>query len=115
MAARKPARRPPAFDLITVVAQRRDERKVLEAAEKAGARGATYFYGRGTGVRQRFGFRGSLIEAEKVVVLIATPPRSTRTIVKAVSKAAELDKPARGFLYVQKIRGVVGYVGGLGG
>ena len=99
-----------AVDLVTVVAQHKDEQKVLDAALKAGAPGATYFYGRGTGVRQRLGFLGSLIEAEKVVIVMAVSSDKTDAVVEAVTQAAGLNLPGNGFLCVQKLDHAVGMV-----
>jgi len=92
------------LDLITIIVQHKDEDRVLDAAMKAGAPGATYFYGRGTGVRQRLGFFGNFIESEKVVFMMAAPTEKTHAIVEAVTKAAGLDKPGSGFVCVQKVQ-----------
>lgn len=97
------------LDLVTIVIQYKDESKVIDAILKAGAPGATYYYGRGTGVRQRLGLLGRLIEAEKVVVLTAVPPDKTEAVVKAATAAACLDKPGNGFLCVQRASQVVGF------
>ena len=85
------------------------EKKVLDAALKAGVPGITYFYGRGTGVRQRLGFLGRLIEAEKLILLTAVTPDKTDAVVKAVTEVASLDKPGNGFICVQKVEQVVGF------
>ena len=98
----------PELDLITVIVQAKDERPVIDAAIAAGAPGATYFYGRGTGVRQTLGMLGWLIEAEKVVVLLAVPRDKTKAVVAAIVKAAELEKPGKGLLVVHKGDTVVG-------
>ena len=97
------------LDMITIIVQYKDERKVLDAILKAGAQGATYSYGRGTGVRQRLGFFGRFIEAEKVLILTAVSPDKTQTVVKAASEAASLEKPGNGFLCVQKVSQTVGF------
>ncbi|MCX5794991.1 MAG: P-II family nitrogen regulator [Elusimicrobia bacterium] len=97
------------LDLITIVIQHKDEAKVLDAILKAGAPGATYYYGRGTGVRQRLGFLGRLIEAEKIVILTAVPPEKTPAVVKAATEAARLEQPGQGFLCVQKASLIVGF------
>lgn len=96
------------LDLITAVVQHKDERKALDAAEKAGAPGATYFYGRGTGVRQKLGLLGRFIEAEKVVIMMAVPPEKTQAVVEALTSACKLAEPGHGFLCVQKVEHVVG-------
>ncbi|HAZ08428.1 MAG TPA: transcriptional regulator [Elusimicrobia bacterium] len=97
------------LDLVTIIIQHKDEKKVLDAILQAGAPGATYYYGRGTGVRQRLGFIGRLIEAEKLVILTAVPTEKTQAVVKAASDAARLEQPGNGFLCVQKASQVIGY------
>lgn len=97
------------LDLITIVVQHKDETKVLDSILKAGAPGATYYYGRGTGVRQRLGFIGRWIEAEKLVILTAVPPDKTQAVVNAATAAAKLDQPGNGFLCVQKATQIVGF------
>ncbi|MBI4678763.1 MAG: P-II family nitrogen regulator [Elusimicrobia bacterium] len=96
------------LDLVTIVVQYKDESKVLDAVMKAGATGVTYFYGRGTGVRQRLGVLGRLIEAEKVVIFTAVPPDKTQAVVKAATEAARLTQPGKGFLCVHKVQQTVG-------
>lgn len=98
----------PELKLVTVIVQHKDEKRVLDAALAAGAPGATYFYGRGTGVRQKLGMLGWLIEAEKVIMLMAVAPDKLDAVVKAVSAAAELDKPGKGLLCVHTVHQVVG-------
>lgn len=97
------------LDLVTIIVQYKDEKKTIDAVLKAGAPGITYYYGRGTGVRQRLGLLGRLIEAEKVVILTAVPPEKTAAVVKAATEAASLDRPGKGFLCVQRVGQVVGY------
>lgn len=97
------------LELITVIAQHKDEQKVVDAALKAGAPGITYFYGRGTGVRQRLGFLGNLIEEEKIVILMVVPPSKSLDVIKAVTQAAALDKPGNGFIFSQRVQNVVGF------
>jgi nitrogen regulatory protein PII len=96
------------LELVTIIIQHKDEQKVIDAVLKAGAPGVTYFYGRGTGVRQRLGLLGRLIEAEKVVLLTAVPPEKSAAVVKAATEAAGLDQPGRGFLCTQKVSTAVG-------
>lgn len=97
------------LDLVTIVIQHKDEKKVLDAILEAGAPGATYYYGRGTGVKERMGLWGRLIESEKVVILTALSPDKTQAVVKAAAAAAKLDVPGNGFLCVQKASQVVGF------
>lgn len=100
------------MELITVVVQRKDGDRAIDAAIKAGAPGVTSFYGRGTGVRQKLSFLGMFIEAEKQIILIATNKEKVDKILQGVVKELELDKPGKGFAYVQTINRVYGYYEG---
>lgn len=100
------------MELITVVVQRKDGDRAIDAAMKAGAPGVTSYYGRGTGVRQKLSFLGMFIEAEKQIILIATNKDKVDSILSGVVRELELDKPGRGFAYVQTINRVYGYYEG---
>lgn len=96
--------------LLTVVVQRRLGDRVLNAALKAGATGATFFYAQGTGVRQTLGFLGQFIEAEKQVVFVVTSEEHVDNVLAAVAEAGELNKAGYGFAYVQEVLKAVGFV-----
>lgn len=98
------------LDLIIIIAQYKDEKKVLKAVLKAGAPAATYFYGRGTGVRQRLGFLGHFIQEEKVILMTAVPASKSAGVIKSINESAGLDKPGKGFACVLKLDQVLGYV-----
>lgn len=100
------------MQLITVVVQRKDGQLAIDSALKHGAPGVTSFYGRGTGVRQKLSMFGMFIEAEKQVVLIAATAEKVDQILGGIVKDLELDKPGRGFAYVQAISRVYGYYEG---
>lgn len=74
----------------------------------AGAGGATVFYARGMGVRDRMGLLGLAIVPEKEVVQVVTPEADTQTVFKAVADAAGLDTPGMGIAWVTKVEGVAG-------
>ena len=96
--------------LLTVVVQRKLGQRVLDAALKAGATGATFFYAQGTGVRQMLGFLGQFIEAEKQVVFVVATEEQTDRVLAAVTEAGELNKAGYGFAYVQEVLKAVGFV-----
>ena len=96
--------------LITCVVVRGAADGVVKAAMEAGAQGATTFFARGTGVRQRLGLLGNLISPEKEVVLIVTQPSLTDPVFDAVILAAKLEEPGKGFAWVQKLERAVGFV-----
>lgn len=98
------------LDFLTIICQRKDEKKIVEAALKAGAPGATSLHGMGTGVRQKLGLAGQLVEAEKAVLLFALPETLTSAVVKAVNETASLHKAGNGFIAVQKAQQILGYL-----
>ncbi len=98
------------LDLITVIAQRGRVDEIVKAAQEAGATGVTYFDAKGTGVRQKIGLKGFLVVPDKQVFLIVTHSEQTKAVFEAVSKAARLDEPARGFAYVHRIDDAVGFL-----
>lgn len=100
------------MELITVVVQRKDGQRAIDAAIKSGAPGVTSYYGRGTGVRQKLSMFGMFIEAEKQVILIAAASGKADKILEGIVKEIGLDKPGQGFAYVQTIDRVVGYYEG---
>jgi len=98
------------LSLITCIVQRGRAEKVVDAALKAGAPGATYYYGRGTGVRQKLGVLSRLIVPEKEIILIVTKENQTDAVFEAIIKAAKLDKKGQGFAYVHKIDRAIGFL-----
>ena len=98
------------LNLITCIVQRGRAEKVVDAALKAGAPGATYFYGRGTGVRQKLGVLSKLIVPEKEIIQIVTKATQTDTVFEAIIKAGKLDKKGQGFAYIHKIDRAVGFL-----
>ena len=98
------------LNLITCIVQRGRADKVVDAALKAGAPAATYYYGRGTGVRQKLGVLSKLIVPEKEIILIVIKENQTDAVFEAVIKAARLDKKGQGFAYIHKIDRAIGFL-----
>ncbi|MBN2284327.1 MAG: P-II family nitrogen regulator [Deltaproteobacteria bacterium] len=97
-------------DLITCVVQRGKADKVAKAALDAGAGGATVFFGRGMGLRERLGLLGLAIVPEKEIILIVSEKTDTSRIFDAVIEAGKLNVPGMGIAYVSPIHAVVGLV-----
>ena len=98
------------LDLITCIVQRGKAEKVVAAALEAGAPGATYYYGRGTGVRQKLGVLSKLIVPEKEIIQIVTKRDQTDAVFDAIVKAAKLDRKGQGFAYIHTIDRAVGFL-----
>ena len=96
--------------LITCIVQRGKAEKVIDAALLAGAPGATYYYGRGTGVRQKLGVLSKLIVPEKEIIQIVIKENMADKVFDAIVKAAKLDKKGQGFAYIHKIDRAIGFL-----
>ncbi|PLX48703.1 MAG: transcriptional regulator [Desulfobulbaceae bacterium] len=96
--------------LITCVVQRGEADKVVDAALDAGAEGATIYFGRGRGVRERMGFLGRFIKPEKEVILIITRQDQTDAVFDAVQKTAKLTEAGKGFAFLHKLDRAIGFV-----
>jgi nitrogen regulatory protein PII len=97
-------------NLITCIVQRGEADRVVEAAMQAGAEGATLYYGRGTGVREKLGFAGMFIKPAKEVILIITTDEQTNAVFEAVVKAARLEEKGQGFAFLHKLDRAIGFV-----
>jgi len=90
--------------LITCIVQRGTADAVVQAAQEAGAQGATIFHGRGTGVRQKhLGLLGLTVNAEKEVIYIVVPDDQADRIFDRIFVAAKLDTPGMGIIYTTPI------------
>src|SRR5690606_22558072 len=88
---RKMSNRLSPHKLIVTILKKGMARAAVQAAKKAGARGATVMFGRGTGIHERT-FLGIHWNPEKEVVLILVPDEQVESILDALVKAGKLDK-----------------------
>lgn len=86
--------------LITCIVQRGMADTIVDAAQDAGAQGATVYYARGSGVRERLGILGLTVEAEKEVITIVVAADQVDRIFESMYVAGKLDTPGMGFIYV---------------
>jgi nitrogen regulatory protein PII len=99
--------------LIVTILKKGMARAAVQEAKKAGARGATVIYGRGTGIHERT-FLGIHWNPEKEVVLTLVPAEQVETILNALVKAGKLNKPGTGIGFVldtKKIGGITSPAG----
>jgi nitrogen regulatory protein P-II 1 len=81
---------------------------VLEATMKAGAQGGTVLFGRGLGRNEQQKLFGIQIEPEKEIVLTIVPSDQKDTILQEVVRAAELNAPGHGLVFVVPVEAVAG-------
>jgi nitrogen regulatory protein PII len=98
--------------LITVIVERGRAKKIVDELLKINVTGATLFYARGTGVRQKIGILGKLIEPEKEVFMIVVKEEVADSIFEKIVELAKLDKPGKGIAFIQNIEKVAGFFEG---
>lgn len=97
--------------LITCIVQRGAAEVAVQAARRAGAQGATIFYARGTGLRQRhLGLLGVTLSAEKEVIHIVAASDQADRIFDKIFTAAKLDTPGMGMIYMTPIEKMATHV-----
>lgn len=96
--------------LITCIVQRGVADAIVAAARKAGAHGATVYYARGMGVRERLGLLGVAVDVEKEVVNIVVASDQVDRIFQHMYLAGSLDTPGMGFMYVTPLEKAATYI-----
>lgn len=96
--------------LITCIVQRGKADGVVQAAQDAGAQGATTYYGYGSGVRERLGLLGLAIDVEKEIITTLVADDQVDRIFERMYFAAELDVPGNGIIYITKLDKAATYI-----
>jgi nitrogen regulatory protein PII len=89
--------------LITCIVQRGSADKIVAAAQDAGAQGATTYYGRGSGIRERLGILGLAIEVEKELISIVVADDQADRVFEKMYFAGELNVPGMGIIYITRL------------
>jgi nitrogen regulatory protein P-II 1 len=90
-------------NLITCVVQRGLADTITRAAKRAGAQGATVYFARGMGVKERLGLLGVAIDAEKEVIHIVVSAEQAERVFEAMYLAGKLDTPGMGIMYMTRL------------
>ncbi len=96
-------------EMVTIIVQRKDGQKLIDALMAAGVPGATFYYARGTGVRQRLGLLGRFIDAEKQVILVVCKVGQSGIVFDTLKKVIGPDITGKGFAFVQTVNKVLGF------
>jgi nitrogen regulatory protein P-II 1 len=96
--------------LITCVVQRGKADHIIKAAQEVGAQGATAFYARGGGIRERLGVLGLAIEVEKEIINILVANDQIDRIFEKMFIAGQLDTPGMGIMYVTPLEKAATYI-----
>ncbi|NLX62271.1 MAG: P-II family nitrogen regulator [Tissierellia bacterium] len=93
---------------IVAIVERGKADKVVNAAKKAGASGATIFYARGTGQTEAKKFFNLHIESSKEIIIILTEVSKKEEIMKAMVEAGRLKEPGTGIVFSVKVSDLIG-------
>ena len=97
------------IELIVVIVERGKADKIIKKAREAGAKGATVFYGRGTGTRDVAHWIGRNIDQAKEVILILTETGDReKAIMEAVIKAGKIKEPGTGVAFTLPVKHLFG-------
>lgn len=93
---------------IVAIVERGRADKIVEKAKKAGAKGATIIYGRGTGETEAKRFLNIHIESSKEIIIILAGKQVYKPIFNAIVEAGELKKPGTGIVFTLDVEELVG-------
>ena len=97
--------------LLTCVVQSGLSEVILKAARDVGAMaGAISHHTRGVGVRERLGILGVAVETEKEVISILVSSEQRDLVYDSLYRAAGLDVPGRGFIYLTPLEKASTYI-----
>ena len=96
--------------LITCIVQRGLADGIVKAAQEAGAQGATIYFAKGSGVRERLGILGVAIEVEKEIINIIVANDQLDSVFEKMYLAGKLDTPGMGFMYVTPLEKAATYI-----
>lgn len=97
--------------MLTCVVQSGFGDNILKAARNVGARlGVISYHARGVGARDRLGILGIAVEAEKDVISLMVSSEQQDLVYDTLYRAAGLDVPGRGFIYITPLTKVSVYI-----
>ena len=96
------------YQAIFTIVDKGNGFKVVEAAAKVGAKGATIVNARGSGIHETNKFFNMEIEPEKEMVLILAKKEETQTIVATIRDELQIDQPGNGIIFVQEVHQTIG-------
>ncbi len=96
------------FKLIITTVKTDVTDRVVDAAKKAGATGATIIPARGTGIHEAKTFFGLTLEAQTDVVIFLLEEHLVDPVMKAIYEAGHFEKPGTGIAFVLPVDQVAG-------
>ena len=98
------------LSVITCIIEKKQSEALLSAALDVGARAAMVHSVQSWGDRERFGALGVAVETERDVITFLVSSDQQDLIFDTVYRAAGLDSPGRGFMYVSPVDKGAAYI-----
>lgn len=96
-------------ELIVVIVERGKADKVVKQAKKAGAKGATVFYARGTGEADVLRLIGRTIDqAKEVILILVERGEQQKRIMEAIVETGKISEPGTGIAFCLPITHLFG-------
>lgn len=89
--------------LIMIIVDKNRGDDIIDAAQQAGAPGATVLHGHGSGAEKVKHFVHLEIEPEKEIVMIVAAQEKTKTIIDGIRSVIDFDAPNTGILFTLDI------------
>ncbi|WP_353893975.1 P-II family nitrogen regulator [Proteinivorax hydrogeniformans] len=96
------------YNLILVVVDKGNGELVVDAANKAGSKGATIINARGSGIHETSKIFSMEIEPEKELVLIVSEKELADGIASSIRSDLKIDEPGNGIIFIQDINKAYG-------
>lgn len=96
--------------LIQCIVQKGYADGIVEAAKQVGAQGATVYYARGMGVKERLGLLGVAIDTEKEVIEVIVSNEQADRVFEAMYLAGDLDTPGKGIILLNRLEKAATYI-----
>ena len=93
---------------IIAIVERGKADKIVNDAKKVGAKGATVFYGRGTGESEVKRFLNIHIESSKEIIMVLSDDEKYKVIFDTMIEAGKLTEPGRGIIFTIPIGNIAG-------
>jgi len=96
------------FKLIITTVKTDVTDRVVDAAKKAGATGATIIPARGTGIHEAKTFFGLTLETQTDLVIFLLEEHLVEAVMKGIYEAGHFEKPGTGIAFVLPVDQVAG-------
>ncbi|MFU0799508.1 MAG: P-II family nitrogen regulator [Xylanivirga thermophila] len=93
---------------IVAIVERGKADHIVNLAKKAGAKGATIVYGRGTGEAEAKKFLNLHIESSKEIIIILVESDNVDCILNTVVEAGRLNEPGTGIAFTFPVDRIIG-------